>query len=74
MAKFDHCARCGKYDLVRKTVVENIIKLICVNCTYTENDRGPPPPRSREDKNVPKPENNVTTLNQLTAMALTHTV
>jgi hypothetical protein len=45
MAKFDHCECCGKYDLVRRTIVENIVKLICLNCVYTPNDRAPPRPQ-----------------------------
>jgi hypothetical protein len=74
MAKFDHCARCGKYDLVRKTVVENIVKLICLNCVYSANDRAPPAPQSHEDENLPKPENKLTTLDRLTAVMVTHAV
>jgi hypothetical protein len=46
MAKFDHCESCGKYDLVRRTIVDNIVRMICINCTYTPSEGDLPRPRA----------------------------
>jgi hypothetical protein len=48
MAKFDNCESCGKYDLVRQVIVEQIIRIICIDCTYTHDERGPPPSQTED--------------------------